>query len=67
MRLDVFLSNDKFFVVTKDTEKVLENILHGKDTFVEIVDKNELKHYVNIDHIVEVKVILHPISWGYSE
>ncbi len=67
MRLDVFLTNGKFLVVTEDTEKVLENILHGKDTFVEIVDKNELKHYVNIDHIVEVKVILHPISWGYSE
>lgn len=67
MRLDVFLTNGKFLVVTEDTEKVLDNIVHGKDNFVEIVDKNQLKHFVNVDHIVEVKVILHPINWGYSE
>ena len=67
MRLDVFLTNGKFLVVTEDTENVLDNIVHGKDNFVEIVDKNQLKHFVNVDHIVEVKVILHPINWGYSE
>ncbi len=67
MRLDVFLTNGKFLVVTEDTGKVLDNIVHGKDSFVEIVDKNQLKHFVNVDHIVEVKVILHPIGWGYSE
>lgn len=67
MRLDVFLTNGKFLVVTEDAGKVLDDIVHGKDSFVEIVDKNQLKHFVNVDHIVEVKVILHPISWGYSE
>lgn len=67
MRLDVFLTNGRFIVVNRNTEAVLDDILYSKDQFVEITDKDGTLHYVSIDHIVEAKVIEHPLNRGFDE
>ena len=57
MRIDVYLSNGKYIVVPLKGEVVLDRIMHSKDLFVEMRDKDGINHFVNADHIVEIKEI----------
>ncbi len=57
LRLDVYLTNGRYIVSIFKPEQILEHIRNGKDQFVLIRDKDGLDHLVNVDQIVEIKVI----------
>ncbi len=67
MRLDLFLTTGRFLTVEQDTEKIIEEIRYGKSDFIEVVDKTGLRHLVNVNQIIEVKIITHPMTKGERE
>ena len=57
LKVQIILSSGKFLYVTEKARDVLDNIRRGKDQFIEMQCTDGCHHYINIDHIVEVKEI----------
>ena len=55
MKIHIHLSNRGDLYVTEDSQKVLDAVRFGKDQFIEFRDRDGWNHFVNIDHIVEIK------------
>lgn len=51
----IFLSNGGKLSVSEDRKKVLDAVRYGKDQFIEFRDYDGWDHFVNIDHIVDIK------------
>ena len=51
----IFLSNGGKLAVSGDAKKVLDSIRYGRDQFIEFRDDDGWNHFVNFDHIVDIK------------
>lgn len=57
LKIQIIPIRGNYLYVTEKAKDVLESIYHGKDQFIEMQCTDGCHHYINIDHIVEVKEI----------
>ena len=57
LKIQIIPIRGNFLYVTEKAKDVLDNILHGKDQFIEMLCTDGFRHYINVDHIVEAKEV----------
>lgn len=57
LNIQIFLTNGKSFCVVSGARKVMDDLLNGKDQFIEMQCTDGCHHYMNVDRIIDVKEI----------